>query len=186
VSTAVPRPAVFLDRDGTVIEEREYLSDPAGVSLIAGTASAIRRLREAGYAIVIVTNQSGIARGLYTEADYHRVAARLQALLTAEGVSPDATYYCPHHPDHDETCTCRKPGTGMHRQAAASLELDLARSVYVGDKVSDLLPGLELGGRAILVRTGFGRVSELELPPGAEVADTLLAAVALILDGPLS
>ncbi len=182
MSVAAPRPAVFLDRDGTVIEEREYLSDPAGVSLIPGTTSAIRSLREAGYAIVIVTNQSGIARGLYTEADYHRVAARLEALLTEEGASPDATYYCPHHPDHGEACECRKPGTGMHRQAAASLELDLARSVYVGDKVSDLLPGLELGGRAILVRTGFGRLSEPELPSGAEVADTLFAAAVLIRD----
>lgn len=176
------RPAVFLDRDGTVIQEREYLADPAGVRLVPGAAEAIRRLRAAGYAVVIVTNQSGIARGLYRESDYRAVAARLDTMLARAGARPDGTYHCPHHPDLTGPCPCRKPGTGMHRRAAEELGLDLAASVYVGDKPTDVEPGLALGGRGVLVRTGYGRESEAEVPPEVWVVDDLPAAAALILD----
>jgi D-glycero-D-manno-heptose 1,7-bisphosphate phosphatase len=174
------RPAVFLDRDGTVIVEREYLSDPEGVILVAGAVESLGALREAGLVIVIVTNQSGIARGLYSEADYHAVAARLEEILTAEGVPVDATYFCPHHPDFTGPCACRKPSVGMYLQAALDLGLDLGSSFYVGDRLKDVEPAVELGGRGILVRTGYGAEEEAGLPEGSWVSDDLPGAAALI------
>jgi D-glycero-D-manno-heptose 1,7-bisphosphate phosphatase len=179
--TGAGRRAAFLDRDGTIIAEADYLADPDRVELIPGAARAIRRLKESGYAVVVVTNQSGIARGLYSQADYHAVAARLDALLAAEQAAPDGTYWCPHHPDFSGPCGCRKPATGMYLQAARELGLDPAASWYVGDKLTDVLPAAALGGRAILVRTGYGASSEGSLPAGSEAADDLSAAVDRIL-----
>lgn len=175
------RAAVFLDRDGTVIVDADYLADPERVVLVPGAADAIRRLKEAGLAVVIVTNQSGIARGLYREADYHAVAERLDRVLAAAGASVDGTYWCPHHPDFGPPCGCRKPATGMYVRAAAELDLDPAASWFIGDKPTDLLPAVALGGRGILVRTGFGRESESRLPPGCAVADDLPAAADAVL-----
>jgi D-glycero-D-manno-heptose 1,7-bisphosphate phosphatase len=175
------QPAVFIDRDGTLIVEREYLSDPEGVTFVPGAEGAVRRLRDQGFAVVVVTNQSGIARGLYTEEAYHAVARRLDELLTLASAPVDATYYCPHHPDFTGPCECRKPGTGMYRAAARDLGLDLADSFYVGDRLKDVLPAQELGGRGILVRTGYGREEEARLPHGAHVADDLPQAVEWIL-----
>ncbi len=177
------RPAIFLDRDGTVIGERHYLSDPAGVELVPGVVPALAALRKAGYLLVLVTNQSGIAKGMYSVDDYGRVAARLVEVLDAAGVPLDATYFCPHHPDEGPPCPCRKPATGMHRDAHRDLGVDLAASWYVGDKVSDVLPALELGGQGILVRTGYGRESEARVPPAVAVVDDLAAASRLILSG---
>lgn len=176
------RPAVFLDRDGTIITERSYLADPAEVRLVPGSESALADLRAAGLALVIVTNQSGIARGLYTQSDYEAVAARLDAALAEAGAAVDATEHCPHHPDVTGPCDCRKPSSGMHRRAAAALGLDLERSYYVGDKVSDVLPAQELGGQGILVRTGYGREQEGAVPEGVRVVDDLRAAADLILE----
>lgn len=175
------RPAVFVDRDGTLIAEREYLADPDGIELIEGSVDALRRLRAAGYALVIVTNQSGIARGLYTEDDYRRVAARLDEILEDEGAPVDGTYYCPHHPDHTGPCNCRKPATGMYETAARELGLDLQASWYIGDKLTDVAPALELGGRGILVRTGYGVEMEEDVPAGVTVLDDLAAAAGMIL-----
>lgn len=175
------RRAVFVDRDGTIIVEREYLADPDGVTFVPGAEEAIRRLKEAGWVVVVVTNQSGIARGLYTEEAYHAVAKRLDELLGQASAPVDATYYCPHHPDFTGPCECRKPGTGMYRTAARDLGLDLADSFYVGDRLKDVLPALELGGRGILVRTGYGREEEEGLPDGAEVVDDLTDVVALVI-----
>lgn len=175
------RPAIFLDRDGTLVEDRDYLADPDGVVLIPGTVDALRELRAAGYALVIVTNQSGIARGLYGESEYQAVTERLKRVLQEAGAPVDAVYHCPHHPDVDGPCPCRKPGTGMHEQAARDLGLDLAASWYVGDKLSDVLPAEVLGGRGILVRTGYGRDEEPGLRPGAVAADDLAAAARQIL-----
>jgi len=175
------RPAAFIDRDGTIIVERSYLADPDGVSLVPGTASALADLGEAGLALVTVTNQSGIALGLYDEADYHAVAARVAAVLAERGVTVDATEHCPHHADVTGPCACRKPATGMHRRAAAALGIDLGRSYYVGDKLTDVLPAVELGGRGILVRTGYGRDHEARVPGGTWVADDLRAAADMIL-----
>ena len=175
------RPAVFVDRDGTLMVEREYLADPAGVALIDGAVDALIRLRAAGFAIVVVTNQSGIARGLYTEDDYHRVAARLQEVLERAHAAPDATYYCPHHPDETGPCDCRKPATGMYERGARELGLDLRASWYVGDKVADVLPALTLGGRGILVRTGYGADEEARVPAAVAVVDDLAAAADAVL-----
>jgi len=170
------RPAVFLDRDGTLITERDYLSDPDGVQLAPDAINALRSLRRAGYALVVVTNQSGIARGLYTEADYHAVATRLNQMLSQAGVPLDGMYHCPHLLDVTGPCSCRKPATGMYLQASAELGLDPSRSWFVGDKVTDVLPAAELQGRGILVLTGHGNEAVASLPPGAAVAADLAAA----------
>ncbi len=177
-----PRPAVFIDRDGTLIEERDYLADPGDLALVPGSVDALLALREAGYALVVVTNQSGIARGLYREEDYRRVARRLDEALEEAGAPVDATYYCIHHPDFTGPCSCRKPGTGLHRRARRDLDLDLARSWYVGDKITDVLPAVELGGRGILVRTGYGREEEGAVPHGVLVRDDLRGAARAIIE----
>jgi D-glycero-D-manno-heptose 1,7-bisphosphate phosphatase len=175
------RPAAFLDRDGTVVRDAHYLADPEQVELIPGAAEAIRRLGAAGLAVVMVTNQSGIARGLYDEAGYEAVARRLEELLHAAGASVDATYHCPHHPDFSGPCDCRKPGSGLYRRAARDHRLDLAGSYYVGDKLTDVLPAVALGGQGILVRTGYGARTEPSLPSGFWAVDDLGAAAELIL-----
>lgn len=179
--TAGKRPAVYLDRDGTLVAERHYLSDPRGLVLVPGSLPALATLHGAGYALVVVTNQSGIARGLYTEDDYRSVARRLDEVLADAGIVLDGTYHCSHHPDFTGPCACRKPSTGMYLQAAAELDLDVERSWYVGDKITDVRPALELRGRGILVRTGYGREHEKSVPDGVEVVDDLAAAAALIL-----
>ena len=171
-----------MDRDGTVTEEMVYLSDPERVVLIPGTTAALSDLREAGFMLVVVTNQSGIARGLYSEADYHAVAKRLDGLLADAGSPVDATLYCPHHPDFGSACECRKPATGMYRQAAAELGLDLANSYYVGDKATDVSPAIELEGVGVLVRTGYGADEAALVPAGTAIADDLAAASRFILN----
>lgn len=170
-------PAAFLDRDGTVIREADYLADPEGVALLPGVPEALRRLRQLGYRLVIVTNQSGIARGLYREADYRRVAARLDEVLSEHGVPVDLTLHCPHHPDFSGPCDCRKPALGMYLEAAERLGVALPGSIFVGDKVSDVLPAAALQGRGWLVRTGHGAETEARggLPEGVEVVDDLRA-----------
>jgi len=175
--------AVFLDRDGTIIEDTGFVRDPADVRPLPGALNALRRLKLAGWPVVIVTNQSGIARGLMTDADYRAVAARLEVLLHEAGASPDATYMCPHHPDITGPCQCRKPGLLHYRMAAEALHLDLSASVWVGDRLTDLLPARELGGRGILVRSGGGRdVEPMAVAAGFAVADDLSGATAMILE----
>jgi D-glycero-D-manno-heptose 1,7-bisphosphate phosphatase len=144
-------PAVFLDRDGTIIEDVHYVGNPQQVRLLSGVAAAIRRLNEARIPVVVVTNQSGIARGRFTLADYERVRARTDELLAAGKATIDASYMCPHHPDFTGPCDCRKPGTLLFSRAADDLGLDLARSWFVGDKLSDVRPAQTLGGTGILV-----------------------------------
>ena len=180
-SAASLRPAVFLDRDGTLIEEVGFLADPEGVALIPGAVEALTLLRDAGFVLVVVTNQSGIARGLYGVDDYESVAGRLDELLAVHGLRLDATRFCPHHPDISGDCSCRKPATGMHREAAETLGLDSTRSFFVGDRVTDLLPALELGGEGILVRTGYGAREERDLPEVFQAADGLLEAARWVL-----
>ena len=174
-------PAVFLDRDGTIIQEGEYLSDPEGVSLLPGAAQALRLLRDAGFALVVVTNQSGLARGYFTLAQYRAVTRRMEELLSQNGAALDAIRFCPHHPQISGDCICRKPAAGMHRDAALDLDLDPARSFFVGDRISDLLPALELGGEGILVRTGYGAEEEENLPDAFVAVDDLLMAARVIL-----
>jgi D-glycero-D-manno-heptose 1,7-bisphosphate phosphatase len=185
-------PAVFLDRDGTVIEERGYLGRLDLIELLPGSAEAIRRLKAAGYAVVIVTNQAGIARGLFDEAFVQSAHARLDAMLRESGVAVDGYYYCPHHPDgvvdrYRLVCGCRKPAPGMVRQAAAALDLDLARSFVVGDKWLDIGLARNSGATGALVRTGYAGGDEVVPPPGCEpavIVDTLLDAAHWILAAP--
>ncbi|HSJ13514.1 MAG TPA: D-glycero-beta-D-manno-heptose 1,7-bisphosphate 7-phosphatase [Longimicrobiales bacterium] len=176
------RPAVFLDRDGTIIVEKHYLADPAGVELIPGAAEALARLARAGYALVLITNQSGIARGLYARTDFERVQQRVEALLLEQGVRLDGVYHCPHHPDFDGPCECRKPAPGLFRRAADELGLDLSGSACVGDRLSDLEAALAFGARALLVLTGHGERERRGGWPGLEVVADLGAAADRILD----
>lgn len=174
------RPAVFVDRDGTLIEERHYLADPDGVVLLPGAAAGLRALRELGYALVVITNQSGIARGLFTEAEFRRVERRVEALLAAEGVRLDGVYMCPHHPEHDGPCECRKPGLGLYRRAIAELGLDASASLFVGDRGADVEPALAFGGRGVLVRSGYGAAEAQRLGGAFPVVDDLGAVAALV------
>jgi len=147
---------LFLDRDGTLIELEPYLCDPQRVRLIPGAAGALRRAREAGYRLVVASNQSGVARGLYGDEAVRAVEARVRELLETEGVTVDGFYHCPHHPEHTGRCQCRKPAPGMLLLAARELGLDLDRSFMVGDTPADLQAGAAAGCRSLLVRTGYG------------------------------
>jgi D-glycero-D-manno-heptose 1,7-bisphosphate phosphatase len=144
-------PAVFLDRDGTLIEDRHYLRDPNLVTLLPGAADAVRRLDRSGRPVVVVTNQSGIARGLLTEQDYQATARHLEELLAAEGAHLAGQYHCPHVPEISGPCECRKPGPLLYRRAADELGLELARSWWVGDRVRDIAAAARFGGRGLLV-----------------------------------
>ena len=151
------RPAAFLDRDGTIIRDATFVSGPDDVELLPGVVEAIRRLNDRGVAVVVVTNQSGIARGLFGHDDYEAVRKRLDALLATraeDGLQApriDASYMCPHHPDVSGPCDCRKPGLALYRQAIAEHGLDPAQSVFVGDRWRDVAPASVLGGLAILL-----------------------------------
>lgn len=145
------RRAVFLDRDGTIIEDSGYIADPAGVRLLPRAAEAIARLNQAGWPAIVVTNQSGIARGLLDEAAYAATARRLDELLAAAGARLEGHYHCPHHPDLMGPCECRKPGPLLYRRAAADHGLHLARSWWVGDRLRDVLPAERFNGRGLLV-----------------------------------
>jgi D-glycero-D-manno-heptose 1,7-bisphosphate phosphatase len=176
-------PAVFLDRDGTLIHDRHYLADPAGVELLPSAAQAVAALNRAGYFVALVTNQSGIGRGFFTEADYQAVHHRLVDLLAAEGARLDAEYHCPLAPDAPDPDGMRKPGAGMFLLAAREHDLDLARSWLIGDRLRDVSPAAHLGARAILVRS-----EQTEGSTGEEVpqVDSLEAAVARLLEAPSS
>lgn len=152
--------AVFLDRDGTIVEDPGYLHKPDQVRVLGTAADGIRRLNKAGYLVVVVTNQSGIARGLYSMADYRAVETRLDDLLAEDRARIDASYFCPHHPQAPEPCACRKPRTKLFLDAQAALGIDFSRSWWVGDRLSDVQPALALGGKAILVATGQGNVHQ--------------------------
>lgn len=181
------RPAVFLDRDGTINVEVNYLHRITDLELIDGVAAAIRALNEAGLPVIVVTNQAGIARGYYDVCAVHALHAHLGAILAQQGARIDAFYFCPHHPDYSGRCACRKPEPGMLRQAAADYQIDLARSWFVGDSAADLGAARAVGCRAVLVRTGYGRAVEAQiiagsLPHPEAIVDDIEAAVRLILD----
>ena len=148
--------AVFLDRDGTIIEDAGYLGDPRKVRLLPGAAAAIRQLNEHDFRVLVVTNQSGIARGLLSLEDYRATEHRLDELLAREKALVDGHYFCPHLPEVSGPCECRKPGTLLYREAAKRFGVDLNKSWWVGDRVRDLLPAKALGGKGILVLTGAG------------------------------
>jgi D-glycero-D-manno-heptose 1,7-bisphosphate phosphatase len=183
------RPAVLLDRDGTINEDVGYLTDVAALRIYPFATDAIRLLRRAGYAVVVVTNQGGIARGLMTRAFVEATHARMAETLARGGALVDAWHYCPHHPASvieglSTPCACRKPGPGMARAAAESLGLDLTRSWVIGDHWRDVQMGQAVGARAILLRTGHGRDQEAARPDGQQVeaiCDNLMAAVRVVL-----
>lgn len=145
------RPAVFLDRDGTVIEEVEYLSDMRDLRPFPGVRESLQMLRNSGFAVVLVTNQSGVARGYFTVDFVQRVHARLEEMLSFKF---DGIYYCPHGPD--DGCDCRKPEPGMIRQAVEEIEIDLGNSYMVGDKSIDIELAARAGFQGLLVLTGYG------------------------------
>jgi len=145
------RAAAFLDRDGTIIRDRNYIGDPSDVELMPGAAAAIRRLNDREIAVIVITNQSGIARGMFGQDDYEAVRRRLDDLLSTGGARIDASYMCPHHPDVGGPCDCRKPGLALYRQAIAEHDLDPTRSSFVGDRWRDVAPADGLGGRGILI-----------------------------------
>lgn len=146
---------ILLDRDGTLIEERHYLSDPALVALIPGVAAPMRRLAGLGCRFYLASNQSGIGRGLFSEDDYRRVHARLVELLLAEGIVLGGAAHCPHSPEDE--CGCRKPRTGLWRELAANFGLSPKRTVMIGDKVADIRFGQAIGcAETVLVLTGHG------------------------------
>lgn len=171
------KPAIFLDRDGTLVEEVNYLHRPEDMRLFPTTIRALTRLKEAGYVLVVVTNQSGIGRGIYTETDMHRVH---DALQVAVGGIIDGFYHCPHLPC--DGCDCRKPGLQMIRDADRELEIDLPKSWIVGDKKIDVETGHAAGLRTALVLTGYGRSHKdiLESHPDI-IADDLGKAAEQIL-----
>lgn len=148
--------AVFLDRDGVVLQDPGYLHEPRRARPFPGAAEAIHRLNSAGFLVVMVTNQSGIARGLYDAAAYEGVQRWLAELLARHEARIDASYFCPHHPEFTGPCACRKPGLKLFRDAQTALGIDFARSFWVGDRLSDVEPARALGGRALLVATGYG------------------------------
>lgn len=172
------RPAVFLDRDGTIIEDVDFLRTADQLRIFPWSAPAIRALNEAGHAVVVVTNQSGIARGLFDEAQLGDVHAALTGALAGQGAAIDAYYFCPHHPDAlDEQyrldCACRKPAPGLVLRARDDMGLDLSRSWMVGDRWRDVEAGLAAGVRSILVRTGYG-AEDAAHPPADVRADAIL------------
>jgi len=169
-------PAVFIDRDGTINMEVDHLADPAYLQLVPDAALAIKMLNKAGIKVIIVSNQAGIARGLFTEKTLGAINDRLVSMLEAEGAKIDALYYCPHHPEfgnevYKKVCTCRKPLPGMLLLAAEDKDISLERSFMIGDTKNDILAGKAAGCKTILVRTGYGEAELLEFEGDANGPD---------------
>ena len=163
------KPAVFLDRDGTLIHDAGFLNRPSQVKLFPGTAPALKLLRKAGFYLFVVSNQSGVARGYFPESSVKAANRRVQALLKAKGAKIDRFFYCPHHPQGQVkslafVCACRKPRPGMVREASKRFPIDIKNSFVVGDKMDDLLLARKARLKAgLLVGTGKGRKSRREL-----------------------
>jgi histidinol-phosphate phosphatase family protein len=168
---------IVLDRDGTIIEEREYLSDPDQVTLIPGAAAALRQFQQMGFGLAVITNQSGVGRGYFDLEQVKLVHERLERLLSSEGVRLDGFYVCPHTPD--DACACRKPSTGLMQQASSELGFSLQDSIVIGDKACDIDMGRMAGATTFLVRTGYGAQYENSVA-ASFVVDDLAAATELI------
>jgi D,D-heptose 1,7-bisphosphate phosphatase len=187
----MPR-AVFLDRDGTLLEEAGYLDRLERLVFFPYSVDAVRLLNRQGFAVVVVTNQAGIARGIFDESFVAEAHRHVAERIAAGGGRVDGFYYCPHHPDgvveaYRQRCDCRKPQPGMLIRAASDLGLDLTRSFVVGDRWHDLEAGRTVGARGVLVRTGYGRSEEAsgssDIIPAA-IVDNLIEAVSWILREP--
>lgn len=184
------RRAVFLDKDGTLVEDVPYNVDPAKICLTPGAGSGLRRLAQAGFALVVVSNQSGVARGYFPESALTAVEARLRELLQAEGAQLDGFHYCPHHPvgkvpEYARSCSCRKPAPGLVLAAAQQLNLDLRQSWLVGDILDDIEAGRRAGCRTVLLNTGHEtewslmpeRLPHRVAPHLTDAADQILHAI---------
>jgi D-glycero-D-manno-heptose 1,7-bisphosphate phosphatase len=185
------RPAVFLDRDGTMIHEAGYLDRIEDLRWFPWTVDAIRLLNRAGFLVFVVTNQGGVGLGLYPESTVHAIHDAMTSTLARGGAQVDGWFYCPHHPEARIealriACECRKPKPGLVRQAAGAFAIDLPRSFVVGDKLSDVDLARGVGARGVLVRTGYGdevvRAHAGVVPGAAHVAADLMAATAWLLD----
>jgi D-glycero-D-manno-heptose 1,7-bisphosphate phosphatase len=191
VGENMDRPAVFLDRDGTLNEEVGYLSRPEDLALIPGAGAAVRRINQAGMAAVVISNQSGVARGYFDEVTLGSIHQRLREELEKEGASLDGIYYCPHHPEgvveeYRKECGCRKPELGMIRKAVQELAVELSNSYMVGDHIKDIRLAVNAGMRSVMIMTGHGkdvwaRAGEAEQSLPDHVAEDLAAAVDWIL-----
>jgi D-glycero-D-manno-heptose 1,7-bisphosphate phosphatase len=180
---------VFLDRDGTIIEEVGYLDRLERVKFFPYSVDAVRLLNRAGLAVIIVTNQAGIGRGFFDEGFVESTHQYLAGLLATGGAKVDGYYYCPHHPEaaiarYRQSCECRKPQPGLLRRAAVEHDLDLARSFVVGDRAHDIASGTAVGAAGVLVRTGYGDTVAASGHGAAAVADNLIGAVSWILRQP--
>jgi D-glycero-D-manno-heptose 1,7-bisphosphate phosphatase len=185
-------PAVFIDRDGTILDELGYLVPRSEIRIYPFTAGAIARLNAAGLPVVVITNQGGIALGMYDHAFVEETHATLTETLSNDGARITAWYYCPHHPqgkvpEFTVACECRKPGTGMLERAARDLGVDLSASWVVGDQWRDIELARRAGAHGILVRTGYGRGLEADwpedIPAPPTICDDLAAAADFILNG---
>lgn len=168
------RLAAFLDRDGTLIEDAVYLANADRVRLLPGAADAVRALNDRGVLTIIITNQSGIAQGLLTNAQYESTRDRLVSLLRDAGARIDATFHCPHYPAVSGPCECRKPGTLLYRRAAEQFDISLAASLYVGDRDRDVAPGIEFGGFVRLVPSSSTPESDLDRARARGIVATTL------------
>jgi D-glycero-D-manno-heptose 1,7-bisphosphate phosphatase len=184
------KPAVFLDRDGTILDELGYLTPSSTIVVYPWSADSIRLLKRAGYVVVIITNQGGIGLGLYDHAFVNATHERLTKQFAESGADVDAWYYCPHHPEavveeYRLVCRCRKPAAGMLHDAARELDLDLSKSWVVGDQWRDVQLAHVAGCRSVLLRTGHGTLQETAWPadvaPATATCDNLIAAVSVIL-----
>jgi D-glycero-D-manno-heptose 1,7-bisphosphate phosphatase len=173
-------PAAFFDRDGTVIEEADYLHEPERIRILPNALEGMKRFQDMGYRIVLITNQPGIGMGYYSKEDFYRVNRALLKSFSGKGILIDKIYFCPH--GKSENCACRKPGQALIRRAEEELNLDLPRSIMIGDKTSDIETGKRAGMRTVLVRTGFGGGDgEFDVQPDVNAGD-LLEAARLILE----
>jgi D-glycero-D-manno-heptose 1,7-bisphosphate phosphatase len=174
--------AVFLDRDGTVIEDAHYIKSPELVKLLPGAAEAVKRLNDANIPVIVVTNQSGIGRGFVTLDEYNAVRSRFHGLLAEHGAHIDATYYCPDRPDDPHASGCRKPGTKMFEDAIRDFKLDPSNVSYIGDRWRDVCASKTLGGRGIMIQspmttaddTSEARENGIEMAPSISVAVDML------------
>ena len=156
------RPVIFLDRDGTINEEVNYLHRPEDLKILPGAAEAISRFNQAGFLVIVITNQAGIGRGYYTQQDMENLNEYMNQVLAEQDAHIDGFYFCPHHPEHGigeykKDCDCRKPGIGMFRQAEQDFSIEKAHSYMIGDKLIDTQAGHNYGVSSILVGTGFGK-----------------------------
>ena len=180
----MPKPsAIFLDRDGTLIIERNYLKDPAQITLEKNVLPALKQLHLQDFLLILVTNQSGIARGFFSEEEFMATNDHLIRRLQSEGIPIAATFFCPHHPTeghapYQKICDCRKPEPGLLFQAQKAFDIDMASSVMIGDKPTDVQAGQRAGVTSILVQTGYGQEPyPNNLPPPDHIATDLLDAV---------